>query len=112
MQNILEILNSFGLNININGNNNPLFYIALAYLIFTTIILISVVNISIYLLSIYIVNNNVYLDKISSRFPIVTKLVKYYNGTRISFILIELAFLFGSIGYMLYLSISIIKMLI
>ena len=110
MQNLFDLLNSYG--IHINGNSNPVFLLALCCLIFTTIILISVVNISIYLLSIYIVNNNKYLDKISSRFPIVTKLVKYYNGTRISFILIELALLFGSIGYMLYLSISIIKMLI
>jgi len=88
----LEILNSFGLNININPLYQKIKYIlffkhmALTYLNFTTIILISVVNISIYLLSIYIVNNNIYLDKISSRFPIVTKLVKYFNGTRISFI--------------------------
>ncbi len=104
MQNIIDFLNSLGFN----ENTNPIVLIALGYLIFTCIILISVVNISIYLVSLYIVNNNKLIDKISSKFPYVIKIVNLYNRTRISFIILELVILLGSIGYMLYTSIRII----
>ena len=109
MQYILDLLNSYlGLSINLNDNTNPLVLLALSYLIFTCVISFSVVNISIYLLSIYIVNNKINIDKISSYFPYITKIIKYYNSTRIAFILLELLSIIGSLGIMLYLSINII----
>lgn len=111
MKNILDVLNSFGLYININENTSPIFYIALSFLIFNIIVLISVLNISFYLISIYVINNNKYIDVISSKYPITHKIIKYYNSSRISFIMLELMFLFGSIGYMLYTCIRIIKYL-
>ena len=108
MQNIIDLLNSFGLNINITGNVNPLVYIAVAFLIFNLIVLLSVVNISIYLISLYIINTNKYIDVISSKYPYLQKIIKYYNTTRTGFIILELVSLFGSIGYMIYLCIKII----
>nr|YP_010977172.1 hypothetical protein UYH48_mgp45 [Daedaleopsis confragosa]WNZ34377.1 hypothetical protein [Daedaleopsis confragosa] len=111
MQNIIDLLNSFGLNINITGNINPLVYIAVAFLIFNLIVLLSVVNISIYLISLYIINTNKYIDTISSKYPYILKIIKYYNSTRVSFIFLELVFLFGSIGYMIYGSVKLLIIL-
>ena len=108
MQNILDFLNYLGLSINLNDSTNPLVYIALGFLIFNLIILFSVLNISFYLISIYLLNTNKYMDKISSKYPYVLKIIKYYNSTRISFIVLELMFLFGSVGYMMYACIRII----
>ena len=106
MQNLFDLLNSYV--IHINCNSNPVFLLALCFLIFTTIILISLVNISIYLLSLYIVNNSQLLEKISSKYPYIKKIIKFYNSTRIGFILLELLLLFASIGYMISLCIRIL----
>ena len=106
MQNLFDLLNSYG--IHINGNSNPVFLLALCCLIFTTIILISLINISIYIMSLYIVNNSQLLEKISSKYPYIKKIIKFYNSTRIGFILLELLLLFASIGYMISLCIRIL----
>lgn len=109
--NINDFLNFIGLNVNINDTAlPPIVFLAIGCLIFNCIILFSVINISIYLLSLYIVNNNKIFDKISNSVlrAYMTKLVKFYNRTRVSFIILELIFLFSSIGYMLKASIKII----
>ncbi len=108
MQYILDLLNSFGIQLNINANTNPIVLIALSYLIFTCIILLSVVNISIYLLSLYVLNNSKFLDKIVSKYPLINKLINFYSSTRIGFILLEVVFLMLSIGYMIRLSLKLI----
>ena len=45
MQNIIDLLNYFGLYITINDNTNPLVLIAIGYLIFSLIALFSILNI-------------------------------------------------------------------
>ena len=105
---IFDFLNSFGLHININENSNPLYLLAVCFLIFNLIVLFSVLNISLYLISIYIINTNKYLDKISSKYPYILKIIKFYNSSRIGFIILELVFLLGSVGYMISLCIRII----
>ena len=112
MKNLLDFINLFGIQLNINENTNPIVLIALSYLIFTCIILLSVVNISIYLLSLYIINNNKFLNKIVNKYPFINKIINFYSSTRIGFILLELAFLFFSIGYMIRLSVKLIVNLI
>ena len=108
MKNIFELLNSFGLHININENTSPIYFLGLGFLIFNLIILFSVLNISFYLISIYLINTNKYLKTISSKYPYILKIIKYYNSTRIGFIILELMFLFSSVGYMIYACIRII----
>ena len=61
-----------------------------------------------YLISIYLINTNKYLEIISNKYPYLHKIINYYNSSRISFIILELIFLFGSIGYMIYGCIRII----
>lgn len=58
IEQILEFLSSYGLNISINENTNPLVLMALAYSNFTCIIIFNFINISIYLISIYLINSN------------------------------------------------------
>ena len=108
MKNLLDFINLFGIQLNINENTNPIVLIALSYLIFTCIILLSVVNISIYLLSLYIINNNKFLNKIVNKYPFINKIINFYSSTRIGFILLEVVFLFLSIGYMIRLSLRLI----
>ena len=108
MQNIIYFLNYFGLPINMNDNTNPLALIAFGFLIFNLIALFSLINISLYLISLYIINTNKYIDVISSKYPYLQKIIKYYNTTRTGFIILELVSLFGSIGYMIYLCTKII----
>nr|WVH38334.1 hypothetical protein [Trametes versicolor] len=108
MKNIFELLNSFGLHININENTSPIFFIGLGFLILNLIVFFSVLNISFYLISIYLINTNKYLATISSTYPYIHKIIKYYNSTRISFIILELMFLFGSLGYMISVCIRIL----
>lgn len=108
MKNIFELLNSFGLHININENTSPIFFIGLGFLIFNLIVLFSVLNISFYLISIYLINTNKYLATKSSTYPYIQKIIKFYSRTRIGFILLELMFLLGSLGYMIYACIRIL----
>lgn len=108
MKNLLDFINLFGIQLNINENTNPIVLIALSYLIFTCIILLSVVNISIYLLSLYIINNNKFLNKIVNKYPLINKIINFYSSTRIGFILFEVVLLFVSMAYMIRISLRLI----
>lgn len=83
LEQILEFLSSYGLNISINENTNPLVLIALAYFIFTCIIIFNIINISIFLISIYLININKHIEKLSIKYPYVYKIIKYHNNSRI-----------------------------
>nr|WVH37930.1 hypothetical protein [Dichomitus squalens] len=93
MQKIFDLLNYFGLPINMSDNTHPLALIALGFLIFNIIALFSLINISVYLISLYLINTNKYIDEISNKYPYIHKIIKFYNNSRISFIL----FPFGGI---------------
>ena len=111
MQNIIYFLNYFGLPINMNDNTNPLALIAFGFLIFNLIALFSLINISLYLISLYIINTNKYIDVISSKYPYLQKIIKYYNTNRTGFIILEHISLFVSIDYMIYIYIKILILL-
>ena len=75
-----------GVSITLTENKNPFVLIAIFYFIFTCVILFSLINISIYLVSIYLINNSKYIEKLTIIYPFVSKLIRYFNGTRLSFI--------------------------
>ena len=108
MKYILDLLNNFGLHVNINENTNPVVLIALSFLILNIVVIFSIVNISIYVVSLYLINTSKYIEQISVKYPYVYKIIKFYNNTRISFIITEFVFLFVSIGYMIKLCVKLI----
>ena len=66
MKNLLELLNTFG--IQIDSSAPPVVFLSLCYLIISILCLLNVVNICIYLLSVYIFSHEKILSQIKNNY--------------------------------------------
>ena len=82
----------FSILSNLETGNSSLNQFAFGIFIISITGLLCFLNISFYLISVYVINNNKYIDVKSSKYPITHKIIKYYNSSRISFIMLELMF--------------------
>lgn len=78
-------------------------YYYVLFCFFACLSLLSVFNICMYLLSLYILSNKEILSKLSEKkkYHYVIKVINYYKGVRIFFIIIELLLLIFSLVYII-----------
>jgi hypothetical protein len=93
------------LNINIEGNANPFLDYVSSVLILNIIILLGTINIVFYLLSNYLILNY----DIENKFPRLNKNIKIYEKSSVFFIILEMLLVFGSLLFIIYGDITIIK---
>ena len=86
----------------INESSSPLLILFCVILVFSFLGLWSVFNISIYLLSLYILSNKELLRKLEEKkYHYVIKIISFYKGVRIGFIIFEFLVLVFSLVYII-----------
>jgi len=87
---LLEFLNSLGLNLslNINEESSPIILFALSILVLSLISLLCILNIILYLCIFYVSDNKVLLDKVS-QYSWILFLFNLYKKTRLFYIVFE-----------------------
>lgn len=101
MNNFINLLNSLGIHLPVNGSSlsQPILLFLYLILFFSILALLSIINISIYLGVLYLSNNKLFLDKISKWTLLLTLLNIYKNTSQFVIISEVCLFLFcqGSI---------------
>lgn len=107
MTDLIRVLDSFGIHVDLSTPQSPLFLFAVSILVFSVIGLVCFIQILIYLVVIYVSDHPILLDKIS-KYPILVRIFKLYKTTRIAYLLLESGFLLFSLGSIIKLCLKVI----
>jgi hypothetical protein len=110
MNQILEMLQSFGLTLTIDENSSPVLLLALSTLIFSSVALVCTLNIIMYLGILYLSKQDFILGYLS-KYVLLQKLFNLYKGTTMLFLIIEFGLLLFNISSIVWYNYKVLHIL-